>query len=175
MDGWCTFSFTGNINCKNCVQLGGLWWIMDYILVDYLLTVTLTHLHESKVPVWCSFANVFVLGPYFFGEVISTGLKTCSITNARYTTVLQSYAIPELQQQNVLIDIAWMQGSVRPHGATPVRQVLQQYFDDRIISSIFAVSRSSLTSYQRISNSGIICNQMCRYQVQQIRQSWKMP
>lgn len=124
------FSLTGNVNSKNCVH-----WA-DENPHD----VAPVPLHEAKVTVWCGIASTFVLGPYFFEEVTSNGMQTCSITGPRYKTMLQNYVIPELQQRNVVNDIVWMQDGAPPHVATCVRQVLQQNFGDRVISRNFAVS-----------------------------------
>lgn len=76
-----------------------------------------TSLEEAKVTFRCGIANTFVLSPYFFKHVFSTGMKTCSITSARDTTMLQVYVIPELQQRNVFNDIVWMENGALPHFA----------------------------------------------------------
>lgn len=81
---------------------------------------TPTPFHEAKVTVWFNITSTFLIGPYFFEQFTSTGMKTCSITGVRYTTMLQNYAIPELQQLNVFNDIVWIQDGVPPHIATRV-------------------------------------------------------
>lgn len=124
------FSLTGNVNTKNCVH-----WA-DKNPHD----VAPVPLHDAKVTVWCGISSTFVLGPYFFEEVTTTGVKSCSVTSARYKSMLQNYVIPELQQRNVISDIVWMQDGAPPHIAQCVRPVLQQHFGDRVISRNFAVS-----------------------------------
>ncbi|KFM61629.1 hypothetical protein X975_19447, partial [Stegodyphus mimosarum] len=85
------FSLTENVNSKNCVHWGD----------ENPHDVSPAPLHKAKVTVWYGIASTFILGPHFFEEATSTNIKTCSITSAWYTTVLQNYIIPELHQCNV--------------------------------------------------------------------------
>ncbi|XP_035221887.1 uncharacterized protein LOC118194792 [Stegodyphus dumicola] len=62
-------------------------------------------------------------------------MKRCSITSARYTTMLQNYVAPELQHRNVVNDFVWMQDGSPPHVTTSVRQAPQQQFGDGVMSS----------------------------------------
>lgn len=106
---------------------------------------------------WCCIASIFVLGPYFFEQVTSKGMKTCFIISVRYTTILQNYQIRELHQRNVVIVIAWMQDGVPSHVATRVRQVLEQHFGDTVISWNFEVTWQpwSLILLEWISGFGV--------------------
>ena len=48
--------------------------------------------------------------------------------------MLAHYAIPELQRQNVLSEVVWMQDGVLPHVGSLVERLLSQQFGDRVIS-----------------------------------------
>ena len=96
-------------------------------------------------------AGTFFLGPYFFGNLISSGMQTRSIIGYGYKAMLEIYLIPELHKQNVINnDVVWMQDGASPHIVTRVPQMLQQNFGDRIIARNFAVlwppNSSDLTS-----------------------------
>ena len=51
--------------------------------------------------------------------------------------MLTHYAIPELQQQNALSEVVWMQDGTSSHVGPPVKRLLSQQFDDRVISCHF--------------------------------------
>ena len=70
--------------------------------------------------VWCGVTGTFILGPYFFENVTSSDMQTCSITGARYKVMLENYVIPNLQQQNVIDDIVWIQDCIPPYIATNI-------------------------------------------------------
>ncbi|GBM27853.1 hypothetical protein AVEN_66405-1 [Araneus ventricosus] len=123
------FSLSGNVNYKNCVH-----WAEENPRYE-----ASAPLHEVKVIVWCGIGSTFVLCPYFSEDVTSISMKTCSITNSRYTTMLQNYVIPELHKGNVVNDIVCIQDGAPTHVATCVRQVLQQHFGDRVIYHNFGV------------------------------------
>ena len=53
--------------------------------------------------------------PYFFEEVTDGDLQTCTETSIRYLGMLTHYAIPELQRQNALSKIVWMQDGAPLH------------------------------------------------------------
>lgn len=101
------FSFTGNINTKNCVH-----WA-DKNAHD----VEPTPLHEAKVTVWCGITGTFVLGEYFFEEFTSTGMNSCSVSGTHCKIMFLNYVIPKSQYRNVISDIESMQDGVPPHFA----------------------------------------------------------
>lgn len=83
--------------------------------------------------------------------------KMCWITRVQFTTMLQSYVIPELQQWSIVNDIIWMQDVAPTHAATRVRHVLKQHFGDRVSSINSAVLwlPDPPTSLRWISGSGL--------------------
>ena len=95
--------------------------------------------HIRDCVLWCGIVGTFILGPYLFEDATSNGMQTCFNTGVSYKARLKHYVIPELQQRNVINVLVWMQDGVPPHNSTSVRQLLKQYFVDRIISN-FAVS-----------------------------------
>ena len=96
-------------------------------------------LHDQKVIVWCGITGTFVLGPYFFEEIIDGGLQTCTVTFFDYLEMLTHYAIPELQWQNALSEVVWMQDGAPPHVGFSVKRLLSQQFGDRVISCLFQI------------------------------------
>ena len=66
-------------------------------------------LHDEKLAVWCGITGTFILGPYFFEKVTDSDLQTCTVMSARYLNTLIHYAIAELQRQNALSEVVWMQ------------------------------------------------------------------
>ena len=58
--------------------------------------------------------STFSLGSYFFEDVTDGDLQTCEVTSAYYLDMLINYAIPELQPQNTLSEVVWMQDDA-PH------------------------------------------------------------
>ena len=51
--------------------------------------------------------------------------------------MLSHYAIPELQRQNALCGIVWMQDGAPPHVGSSVKRLLSQQFGNRVISHHF--------------------------------------
>ena len=78
-----------------------------------------------------------ILGPYIFKEVTDGNLQTCTLTSACYQDMLIHCAIPELQRQNALSEVVWMQDGVPPHVGSSVKCLLGQWFGDRVISRHF--------------------------------------
>lgn len=76
------FSLTGRVKSKNCVHWSG----------ENSHDVIPMPLHESNVTMWCSISSRSVT----FREVISAGIKTCSVTSTMYTVMLENYVIAEL-------------------------------------------------------------------------------
>ena len=85
-------------------------------------------LQDEKVTVWCGITRTFILGPYFFEEVTDGDLQTCTVTSARYLDMLTHYAIPELQRQNALSEVLWMQDGAHSHVGSSVKGLLSQSF-----------------------------------------------
>ena len=71
-------------------------------------------LRDEKVTVMCSITSTSILGPYFFEKVTDGDLQTCTVTSARYLDMLTHYSIPELQRQNALSEVVWMQDGSPP-------------------------------------------------------------
>ena len=93
-----------------------------------------TTLHDVNVIVWCGITCTFILGPYFFEEVTDGDLRTCTVTKACYLDILTHYAIPDLQRQNALSEVVWMQDVTSPHVGPSVKRLLSQQFGDRVFS-----------------------------------------
>ena len=53
----------------------------------------------------------------------------CTVMSAYYLDKLTYYAIPELQQQNALSEVVWMQNSASPHVGSSVKRLLSQFGD----------------------------------------------
>ena len=79
-----------SLNTKNC----------DHWINKTSHDVALVPLHEARVIVWCSITNIFDLGSYFFEKVSTTDIKSYFVSSDWYKTMLQNYAILELQQRN---------------------------------------------------------------------------
>ena len=85
--------------------------------------------------VWCGVAETFILSPYFFNDVTSSVMQTCSITDASYKAMLENYIILEFQQLNVInTEIVWMQDGAPLLIPTSVPQMLHHHIGDRTIS-----------------------------------------
>ena len=70
------FTLTGNVNSKNCVH----WADKN----PHVVFATL--LHDENV--WCGTTVTFILGPYFFEEVVDGDQHTCTITLSRHVNSL---------------------------------------------------------------------------------------
>ena len=68
--------------------------------------------------------SAFILGHYFFEEVNDGDHQMCTVTSARYLDKLTHYAIPELQLENALSEIEWMQDGTHPHVEPSVKRLL---------------------------------------------------
>ena len=75
----------------------------------------------------------------FFKEVTDGDLQTYTETSAYYLNMLTDYAIPELQHQNALSDVVWMQNGTPPHVGFLIKRLFSQHFGGRVPTS-FAVS-----------------------------------
>ena len=80
-------------------------------------------LHDEKVTVWCSITSTFILRPYFFEMVTDDDLQTATATSARCLDMLTHYAIPKLQRQNALPEVAWMQDGTLPRRGSSVKRL----------------------------------------------------
>ena len=81
--------------------------------------------------------STFILDSYFFEEVTDGDRETCTVTSTRYLDILNHYAIPELQRQNALSEVVWMQDGSPPHVGSTVKGLLNQQLGDRDISLYF--------------------------------------
>ncbi|GFW53681.1 uncharacterized protein TNCV_4815821 [Trichonephila clavipes] len=86
-----TLSFGRFVNTSN-------WRIWETDNPHFTLQVPL---HSLKVPEWCAFFRVFILGPYFFEE-LGAGGPVPSITGQRYASLLWNKIIPDLQARQCL-------------------------------------------------------------------------
>ncbi|GBM89651.1 hypothetical protein AVEN_22637-1 [Araneus ventricosus] len=92
----------------------------------------------SKVTVSCGFTAAIIVGPFFFGEIGSSGPETSTVNGTRYESLLRNLLIPALRQLGCVDSTTFMQDGAPPHIATPVKQVLNLHFgNDRIISRHF--------------------------------------
>ncbi|KFM68220.1 hypothetical protein X975_07877, partial [Stegodyphus mimosarum] len=114
------FSLNDNINTKNCVH----WAERNPHAVAPV------PLCDGKVTVWCGITATVVLGPLLFDEATPTGRAT----GFWYTALLQNYVVLVLCRWNALNDMIWMQDGAHLHIARSVKKLLEQRFDDRIIS-----------------------------------------
>lgn len=122
------FYLNGQVNTHNC----RIWAKENPNVVQEV------PLHAAKVTVWCGFTATFMIGPYFFEELTSTGPITCSVNGRRYLNMLSNFLIPELQQRGCLQNIVFMQDGAPPHITRAVRTFLTSHFtEDRIISRYF--------------------------------------
>ena len=76
--------------------------------------------------------------PYFLVEVTNGNLQTCTVTSARYLDMLTHYTILELQRQNALSKVVWMQDSAPLHAGSSVKYLLNERFPDRVILRTFS-------------------------------------
>ena len=83
-------------------------------------------LYDEKVTVWCGITNTFILGLYFFKRVTDGSLQTCTVTSAHYLDMLTHYAIPELQRQNALSEVVWMQDGTAQQVGSSVKRLLSR-------------------------------------------------
>ncbi|KFM66509.1 hypothetical protein X975_13440, partial [Stegodyphus mimosarum] len=92
-------------------------------------------LHSPHVTVWCGFTASFILGPFFFEELCPVyGVKTCTITAARYLTLLRDHVVPVLQERHALPVVTFMQDDAPPHTARESRRSCWNLSEDRVIS-----------------------------------------
>jgi len=81
----------------------------------------------------------FILGPYFFEEDNEGALKTVTVNGQRYHHLLLSYVLPKLRElpEEVQSAMIFQQDGAPPHIFTPVKNLLREFFGDRIISRHF--------------------------------------
>ncbi|RXM99969.1 hypothetical protein EOD39_10479 [Acipenser ruthenus] len=121
------FTLSGSVNMRTCV----IW------------SETNPHAtfarpqHDVKVTVWCGFMANFDIGTLFFEEPSASGPETCTVIVARYNTMLTPHVIPMLQQRNVINTTVFMQDEAPLHIGNQGKLVLQEHFQDRIISRHF--------------------------------------
>lgn len=124
------------------------------------------------------FTNTFILDSYSFEALTFTRMKTGSITSTLYKTMLQNYAIPELQQGKIINDTVWMQNSA--HSMSPdlfdkccnCNSTLM--IDSFLVPLQFRCHHDPWTLHQWISDSGVISNQRYTHQTREICQNWMM-
>lgn len=82
-------------------------------------------LHSPKLTVWAAISRQGIIGPLFLRETITTG---------RYIALLNQF-VDYQQALDDHPDTAWfMQDGARPHRTQDVFDVLEEYFDDRVIA-----------------------------------------
>ncbi|GFW41070.1 transposable element tc3 transposase [Trichonephila clavipes] len=122
------FYLDGSVNTHNC----RIWES------DNPHSTLQVPLHSPKVTMRCWFSASFVLGLYFFEELVAEGPVTCSITRQRYTSLLRNKIIPDLQACPCLPHIIFMQDGAPPHITRCVKDVLKHHFaEERVISHQF--------------------------------------
>lgn len=105
---------------------------------ENLLTVTLTHLLESKVPVWCSIANAFVLGPYFF---VRSFPQVWKLAPSQVLGIQQCCRVTQFQ------NCSSKMSSLTLHGCKVVFLHMSSHLFDKCCNSILMIE-SSLVSLQ---------------------------
>ena len=86
---------------------------------------------------------------FFFEEIALACSVTDTVTDKRYEAFLPNHALPAFQLRNCVDRTVFMQGSAPMHIATPVKQLLNAYFqfgDDGIISCHFPTTWPSRSS-----------------------------
>ena len=87
-------------------------------------------LHPVKCTVWCGVtANEIIIGPYFFEDEEGNQV---TVTGARYRTMIQDFLEPWVQGQPE--QMCFQQDGATAHSARETMQMLQNIFQDRIIS-----------------------------------------
>jgi hypothetical protein len=117
------FQLNGGVNTHNC----RIWSLNNPH------SVIQQGLHDSKVTVWCGFTSRFIIGPYFFEQIVDGRTNAVTVNGQRYLNMLRDYAIPLLQEHDIE-NIVFMQDGAPPHIFNPVKQFLRNTFGDRIIS-----------------------------------------
>ncbi|GFS80879.1 transposable element tc3 transposase [Trichonephila clavipes] len=122
------FHLDGSVNTHNC----RIWQR------DNPPSTLRVPLHSPKVTVWCGFSASFILGPYFFEELIAGGPVTCSITGQRYASLLRNKIMPDPQARQCLSHIVFMQDGAPPQITRCVTDVLKHHItEERVISHQF--------------------------------------
>lgn len=122
------FTLSGQVNTHNTV----IWAANNpHSLIQHPL-------HSETVNVWIGLNSRFIIGPYFFQEVDGNGeLRTVTTNGDRYLEMLENFVLPELHQRNALAETTWMQDGAPAHIYGPVTELLQDEFEDRVISRGF--------------------------------------
>ncbi|GBN71549.1 hypothetical protein AVEN_275627-1 [Araneus ventricosus] len=95
-------------------------------------------LHSQKVIVWCGFTASFIVDPFFFEDIGSSGPVTCTVNGTRYESLLRNHLITALQHLGCVDSTIFMQNLARPYIAKPVKQLLNLHFgNDRIVNRHF--------------------------------------
>ncbi|GBM33128.1 hypothetical protein AVEN_146281-1, partial [Araneus ventricosus] len=97
-------------------------------------------LHSQKVNLWFGFTAAFIVGPFFFEEIVLSVPVTCTISGTRYESLFsnQLNLFPALQQRGCVNSTIFMQDGAPPLIATPVKQLLNLHFvNNRIICRHF--------------------------------------
>ncbi|GBM57890.1 hypothetical protein AVEN_52402-1 [Araneus ventricosus] len=83
--------------------------------------------------------SAFIVGPFFFEEIVPSGPVTYTVNGTRYEYLLRNQLIPALQQRGCVDGTIFMQDGAPSHIATLVKQLLNLHFgNDRIISRHFS-------------------------------------
>ena len=67
----------------------------------------------------------FLVHPYFFEILTSSGPKLCSVIGTNYSVMLREQLIPALKEKHCLEIMVFIQDRASPHIAKPVKKLLQ--------------------------------------------------
>lgn len=125
------FTLNGGVNTQNC----RIW------SAENPQEIVQEGLHDKKVTVWCGFTADFIIGPYFYEEMHNGEAVSVTVNGERYLQMLRDYVIPQLQNEHHGIEnIIFMQDGAPPHIFRPVKELLTNVFQDRVLSRHFANS-----------------------------------
>ncbi|GBM58455.1 hypothetical protein AVEN_226402-1 [Araneus ventricosus] len=72
-------------------------------------------LHSEEVTVWCGFTASFIVGLFFFKEIVPAGPVTYTVNGVRYESLLCNHVIPVLQQRACVGNRIFMEDSALPY------------------------------------------------------------
>lgn len=125
------FHLDGAVNTQNC----RIWGSTNPHAVQQ------QPLHSPYVTAWCGFTANFILGPYFFEDVTTTGFVRRTVTSDRYSRLLENFVVPALRQRGCLANTIFMQDGATAHTARRVKTLIHQNFpDERVISRTFPIA-----------------------------------
>ena len=113
------FHLNGFVNKQNC----RIWGTENPQVIQQ------HQLHPVKCTVWCGVTANEIIGPYFFEDEEGNQV---AVTGARYRTMIQDFLEPWVQAQPE--QMWFQQDGATAHTARETIQMLQNIFQDRIIS-----------------------------------------